>query len=55
MDEDWVVDSLVGFLQSPVWSFPVEAFTEESCIGKAGEMVRQGGMRLASSVYGKLH
>lgn len=27
-----MVDSLVGFLQSPVWSFPVEAFTEESCI-----------------------
>ncbi len=34
MEGDWVVDSLVGFLQSPIWKYPVANFTEQKCIGE---------------------
>lgn len=29
-----MVDSLVGFLQSPVWSSPVNDYIEQNCVGK---------------------
>ena len=34
MEDDWVVDTLVGFLQSDTWKVPVSKFIEEKCIGK---------------------
>ena len=32
--DDWVLDSLVGFLQSPMWGHPVNSFIENQCVGK---------------------
>lgn len=34
MEDDWVVDSLVGFLQSPIWKYLVDNFIEQKCIGR---------------------
>ena len=34
MGDDWVVDSLVGFLQSSTWRYPVDNFIEQNCTGK---------------------
>lgn len=34
MGEDWVVDSLLGFLQSPTWRYPVDNFIDQNCTGK---------------------
>jgi hypothetical protein len=29
--DDWVLDSLVGFLKSPTWSLAVGGFTDKNC------------------------
>ena len=34
MGDDWVVDSLLGFLQSSVWRCPVDKFIEQNCTGE---------------------
>ena len=34
MGEDWVVDSLLGYLQSSVWRSPVDKFIEQNCAGE---------------------
>ena len=33
MEDDWVVDSLIGFLETPLWKNPVDDFIEQHCIG----------------------
>ena len=33
--DDWVLDSLVGFLKSPTWTIPVNSFTDNKCVGKS--------------------
>ena len=33
--EDWVLDSLVGFLKSPMWKDPVSKFIDRNCVGKS--------------------
>lgn len=35
MEDDWVVDSLIGYLQSPVWKVSIDNFAEEKCIGES--------------------
>ncbi|XP_071963543.1 uncharacterized protein [Antedon mediterranea] len=30
--EDWISDTIVGFLHSPVWTVPIMTFIEENCI-----------------------
>ena len=32
--DDWVLDSLVGFLKSPTWSLAVGGFTDKNCVGE---------------------
>ena len=32
--DDWVLDSLVGFLQSPMWGDAVNSFIENQCVGE---------------------
>ena len=32
--DDWVLDSLVGFLKSPTWSLAVSGFTDKNCAGE---------------------
>ena len=31
---EWVYDSIVGFLQSPLWADPVNSFVDEKCVGE---------------------
>lgn len=31
--EDWVFDSLLGFLRSPAWGYPVNSFIDRHCAG----------------------
>lgn len=33
--DDWVLDSLVGFLKSPTWSSAVSSFTDKNCVGES--------------------
>ena len=33
--DDWVLDSLVGFLKSPTWTIPRNSFTDHNCVGKS--------------------
>lgn len=33
-DSAWVFDSLVGFLQGPIWSAPLVTFIEEKSLSK---------------------
>ena len=32
--DDWVLDSLVGFLKSPTWSQAISRFVDKNCVGK---------------------
>ena len=32
---DWVFDSLVGYLQSPIWTYPVDSFLDHHCVGES--------------------
>lgn len=32
-DSAWVFDSLIGFLQGPIWSSPLMTFIEEKSLG----------------------
>lgn len=32
-DSAWVFDSLIGFLQGPIWSSPLLTFIEEKSLG----------------------
>ena len=31
---DWVLDSLLGFLQSPFWNVTVNSFIDHNCVGE---------------------
>ena len=33
--DDWVLDSLVGFLKSPTWTLAVSGFTDKNCLGES--------------------
>lgn len=33
-DSAWVFDSLIGFLQGPIWSSPLMTFIEENSLSK---------------------
>ena len=33
----WVFDSLIGFLQGPIWSAPLMTFIEENSLSKRNE------------------
>eukprot|EP00116_Pleurobrachia_bachei_P015673 sb/3475935/ len=38
-DEDsWIYDSVVGFLNSPVWMVPIESFVDQHCLGESEVM-----------------
>ena len=32
--DDWVLDSLLGFLKSPTWTLAVRSFTDKNCVGE---------------------
>ena len=32
--EVWIVDGLIGFLQSPGWTSPINNFIDKNCVGK---------------------
>lgn len=32
--EDWIFDSVVGFLCSPLWKTPILNFIEQNCLGR---------------------
>lgn len=34
-DSAWVFDSLIGFLQGPIWSAPLITFIEEKSLSKS--------------------
>ena len=34
MGEEWVVNSLVAYLKSPMWRGPVDKFIEQNCTGE---------------------
>ena len=36
--DNWVFDSLVGFLRGPVWNVPILTFIEHKSLGKEGYM-----------------
>lgn len=33
-DDDWLFESVIGFLNSPMWNLPVKNFMESNCYGK---------------------
>lgn len=33
-DDEWLFDSIVGYLSSPIWKVPVEHFFEQNCSSK---------------------
>lgn len=33
-DTSWVLDSLVGFLQGPIWNIPIISFIEQKSISE---------------------
>ena len=33
-DDDWVFDSLVGFLRGPVWNVPILTFIEQKSLSE---------------------
>ena len=32
-DDSWIYDSVVGFLNSPIWMVPIESFVDQHCLG----------------------
>ena len=34
-DDSWIYDSVVGFLNSPIWMVPIESFVDQNCLGFA--------------------
>ena len=33
-EDDWLFDSIVGYLSSPIWKIPIEHFFEQNCTSK---------------------
>jgi len=33
-DDEWLFESIVAFLASPIWSIPIQHFIEQHCMGK---------------------
>jgi len=38
-EDDWVFDSLVGFLRGPVWNVPVLTFIEQKSLSKFNHII----------------
>lgn len=36
-DDSWVFDSLVAFLNGPIWNAPLQSFVEEKSLSKTTE------------------
>ena len=33
MEDDWIFDSLIGFLRGPVWNVPILTYIEHKSLG----------------------
>jgi hypothetical protein len=31
-DNEWLLDSIIGFLKSPLWINPIQSFVDENCL-----------------------
>ena len=36
-DDEWLFESIVAFLASPIWSIPIQHFIEQHCTGNFNE------------------
>ena len=53
MEDDWIFDSLIGFLRGPVWNVPILTYIEHKSLGNC-LFYNPGFARVKTVVYNSL-
>ncbi len=51
MSDDWIFDSLIGFLRGPVWNVPILTFLEHKSLGKYSHLFFYARRIECSNIY----